>query len=265
MKLLLGAIVALLLLAGCATFERRMIFIPSRRLEADPGKLGLTFEEFSLKAADGPLVHGWLIPLSPESPVILLCHGNGGNISHRLEKLKLLRKAGASVALFDYRGYGRSTGTPSEQGTYRDAETVHRWLVEEKKVPASRIVIYGESLGGGVAVELARRRPSGGLVLDSVFTSTVDMGKRVFPWLPVRWIVRFKYDSLSKIGEAAVPVLVMHSQDDEIIPFGMGRALFAAAPLPKSFFELRGGHNDGFLLSGDGYVEAVRKFLRSLN
>lgn len=239
-----------------------MIYVPSRELLGDPRAAGLPFEEIAVKAADGPSIHGWFIPREPGDPVVLLCHGNGGNISHRLQKAVLLRKAGAAVALFDYRGYGRSTGKPSEQGTYRDAEAVYDWLAKEKKVPASKLVLHGESLGCGVAVELARARPAAGMILESGFTSTVDMGKRIFPWLPVKWLVSFKYDSLSKLSQVRCPILVMHSPQDDIIPYDMGRKLYDAAPQPKTFFELRGDHNEGFLLTGDPYVKALEKFLK---
>lgn len=249
------------LTGGCRWLERKMIYVPSRELAGTPVGAGLPFEEISVTASDGPSVHGWFIPREPGDPVVLLCHGNGGNISHRLQKALLLRKAGAAVVLFDYRGYGRSTGKPSEQGTYRDAEAVYAWLVETKKVPVTRLVLHGESLGCGVAVELARARPAAGLILESGFTSTVDMGKRIFPWLPVKWIVSYEYDNLKKLPEVRCPTLVMHSPQDEMIPFEMGKRLYAAAPGAKAFVELRGDHNQGFLLSGDEYVRALKEFL----
>lgn len=246
---------------GCRWLERKMLYVPSRELAATPASAGLPFEEILVTASDGPSLHGWFLPREPGDPVVLLCHGNGGNISHRLQKAALLRKAGAAVALFDYRGYGRSDGRPSEQGTYRDAEAVYAWLIETKKVPVTRLVLHGESLGCGVAVELARTHPTAGLILESGFTSTVDMGKRIFPWLPVSWMVSYKYDNLSKLPAVRCPVLVMHSPHDEMIPFEMGKRLYAAAPGNKAFVELQGDHNQGFLLTGAEYVRALKEFL----
>ena len=164
------------------------------------------------------------------------------------------------MLLFDYRGYGRSSGRPDEQGTYLDAEAAYRWLAEKKKVPADRIVIHGESLGGAVAMELALRRRAAGLILESTFTSVVEMCRHVFPFLPADLVVRFRYDTLSKIPELSCPVLVMHSPDDDIVPFAMGRRLFAAAPEPKTFFEMKGSHNEGFLDTGPAYEKAIAGF-----
>jgi len=245
-------------------FERANLYFPSRDLTVHPGSLGFKYEELNLKTEDGASIFGWYVPASPASPVMLVSHGNAGNISDRLDKLAIFRGAGASVLFYDYRGYGRSSGSASEEGTYRDAESAYRWLTAVKGVPPKRIVLYGESLGSAVAVELALRREAGGLILESGFTSTEDMARIVFPFLPARWLVRFRYDSLSKISKVRCPVLVMHSPQDDIVPFEMGRRLFAAAPQPKIFFEMKGGHNEGFLDTGPAYGQAIRRFLESL-
>ncbi len=249
---------------GLRWFERINLFSPSRDLDEDPSARGLAFEDLHLTAADGTSIHAWFVPLKPQSPVLVFCHGNAGNISHRLDKLMILRRAGASVLLFDYRGYGRSSGRPDEQGIYLDAEAAYRWLAEEKKISADRIAIHGESLGGAVAMELALRRRASGLILESTFTSVVDMCKHAFPFLPANLLVRFRYDTLSKISKLSCPVLVMHSQDDDIVPFAMGRRLFDAAPGPKTFFEMRGSHNEGFLDMGPAYEKAMADFLSIL-
>lgn len=251
------------LLGGCRWLEKSMMYIPSRELTAHPGSYGLAFEEIQTRAADGPQLHGWFIPREPGDPVIILCHGNGGNISNRLQKALMLRRAGAQVVLFDYRGYGRSSGSPTEKGTYRDAEAIYDWTA--KRVPGAGIVLHGESLGCGPALQTALSRPAKGVILDSAFTSTVEMGKLVLPWLPVRWLVSFKYDNLKKVPRLTCPVLVMHSPQDDIIPFTMGVRLYDAAPQPKYFFELKGDHNNGFLLTGKAYEEAVARFLKKLD
>ena len=252
-----------LLWMGLRWFERRNLYFPSRNVEGNPGLLGLGYVDLRLTAADGARLHAWFVPLKPRSPVVLFCHGNAGNISHRLDKLLILRRAGAAVLLFDYRGYGRSSGKPDEQGTYLDAETAYLWLTEGQNIPAQDIVVHGESLGGAVALELALRRRVKGLILESAFTSTVDMGRLMFPFLPVNRIVRFRYDNLAKIGKLACRTLVMHSPEDDIVPYDMGQRLFAAAPQPKTFCELTGLHNDGFLDSGPVYEQAITRFLSS--
>ncbi|MBI5883534.1 MAG: alpha/beta hydrolase [Elusimicrobia bacterium] len=254
---------AVLFWLGLRWFERANLYHASSSLDTDPASVGLAFEEVLARTEDGESLHGWFVDNGPASPVMVVSHGNGGNISVRLDKLLIFRGAGASVLLYDYRGYGLSTGRPSEEGTYRDADAVYEWLTARGVAPG-RIVFYGESLGGAVALESSLRRPCAGLVLDSAFTSTVAMGKRLFPMLPVGWIVRYRYDNLSKIPRVRVPILVLHSPNDDIVPFDMGRTLFHAAPEPKTFFEMKGDHNDGFLETGPAYGEAIRSFLRSL-
>lgn len=252
------------LLIGVRWFERFNLYIPERVITAHPGTFGLKFDDLSLKTEDGPVINAWWVENKPDSPVILFCHGNGGNISTRVDKLRLFRQAGASVLMLDYRGYGRSTGSPTEGGTYRDGEAAYRWLTKEKGIAPERIVLCGESLGNGISIELALRHRPRGLIVDSAFTSIEDMGRLVFPFLPVRWMIKFRYDNLAKIPRVACPVLVMHSPQDDVIPFEMGRRLFAAALEPKTFFEMKGSHNSGFLDVGPAYVETIARFLKSL-
>lgn len=254
-------IVLLLFWVGLRWFERINLYIPSRAITAHPGTFGLKYEDLRLKASDGPTIHAWFIPNGPQSPALLVSHGNGGNMSHRMEKLMIFRKAGASVLMYDYRGYGQSSGSPTEEGTYRDGEAAYLWLTQVKGVPPERIVLYGESLGCGVAAELALRRKAAGLILESGFTSTVDMARVILPFLPVSWMVLFRYDSLAKIPRIRIPLLVMHSPTDDVVPFPMGRQLFEAALEPKTFFELKGDHNEGFLETGKPYEEAIHRFL----
>jgi fermentation-respiration switch protein FrsA (DUF1100 family) len=242
-------------------FERVNLYFPTKTIAIHPGTYGLKYEELRVQAEDGPEIHGWYVENKPESPVMLVSHGNAGNIGDRLDKLLIFRGAGASVLFYDYRGYGRSSGRPSEEGTYRDAEAAYRWLTEVKKIPPRRIIFYGESLGCAVALELALRHEPAGLILESGFTSTAEMARLLLPFLPVNWLVRFRYDNLSKIAKLHCPLLIMHSPQDDIVPYAMGRRNFAAAPEPKSFFELKGGHNEGFLDSGAPYEEAISRFL----
>lgn len=260
MRKAFGLALSAALLSGCAWLNRKLIFQPRHAVDVTPAQAGLPYTEAWLQAPDGPRLQAWLIPNASTSPVILLCHGNGGNIGNRLLKTKLLRKAGASVLLFDYRGYGRSSGTPTEKGTYADGEAAYSWL-RQRGIPDSRIVFYGESLGSGIAVELATRHRVAGLIVESGITSALDMGNRLFPHLPVSLMVRYHYDNLSKMPHVLSPVLAMHSPDDEIVPYEMGRRLYDAAPDPKTFVELAGTHNEGFIASAQTYVDALREFL----
>lgn len=241
----LGALVILYLMLRW--FEHSQVYHPFRKHEAVPAELGRAFEDVRFTAGDGVALHGWFFPAHTNSPraqvAFLICHGNAGNISHRLGLCAALLQTGAAVFVFDYRGYGRSGGRPSEEGTYRDAQAAHGWL-RQKGFRGEDIVAFGESLGGGVAGELALRDTLGGLVLQSTFTSIPDIGAELFPWLPVRLISTIKYDSRAKLPHIKIPVLVMHSRDDDIIPFHHGEQNFAAANEPKTFCELEGGHND---------------------
>ena len=263
-RLALSALLAAPFLSGCAWLNRKLLYAPSPDLLASPQSVGFAFEDLKLPSAKDVDIEGWYVPGADGQPIVLLCHGNGGNMSHRLEKLKLLRQAGAGVMMFDYRGYGRSEGYSTEENTYADAEAAYAWL-RAKGLAAKDIVLYGESLGAAVAIELATRHPeAAGLVVDSGFTSTTAIGKKIFPHLPVSWLVRYQYDNLSKIPKVKGPVLVLHSPQDDIVPYEMGRALFAAAPQPKTFAELHGSHNDGFFKSAPQYVDALKAYFASL-
>jgi fermentation-respiration switch protein FrsA (DUF1100 family) len=197
---------------------------------------------------------------------LLFLHGNGGNISHRLEKFVLLHQLGLSTLAIDYRGYGQSEGAANERGTYADAEAALAWLEHRKQraAPPAPPLLYGESLGSAIAVELATRHPVAGVILEEPLASVAAIGQQVFPFLPVRWLVRNRYDSLSKIGRVKAPLLIFHSPDDEVIPYRHGQQLFAAAREPKTFVNLQGGHNDAFARSWPAYRQALEAFLATL-
>ena len=263
-KTLLGLLVAcLLMLLMFRWFEHSQVYHPTRVLEATGSELGRPFEDVRFRASDGVELNGWFFPANTNSPraelAVLHCHGNGGNISHRLDTCAALLGTGVSVFLFDYRGYGRSQGRPGEEGTYRDAEAAYQWLVQ-RGFAGTNIVAFGESLGGGVAAELAVHEPLGGLVLQSTFTSIPDIGSELFPWLPVRWLATISYDTRSKLPRLRIPVLVMHSRADEIVPFHHGERNFAAANDPKLFWELHGDHN-GALGNARHFIAGVEQFL----
>jgi len=262
-----GAAALAILLAGFVMFgwfERRQVYHPTRAFETTGRELGRPFQEVGFRARDGVRLHGWYFPAEAGSPrpdwAVLVCHGNGGNISHRLDLCAALLQTGVAVLLFDYRGYGRSEGRPSEEGTYRDAQAAHGWL-RQRGLAGERILAFGESLGGGVVSELALREPLGGIVLQSAFTSIPDIGAEWFPWLPARWLGRIRYDTRAKLPRIGVPVLIMHSRQDRLVRFAHAEANFAAAREPKLLWELTGGHNEA-VADASRFVEGLERFLR---
>lgn len=264
--LLLGYLAMLLLLF---LLQERLLFlpdVPSRTLETHPAEHSMPFEEVRLVAEDGERLHGWWIPAPevPERPppkTVLLFHGNAGNISHRIDTLKIWHQMGWNAFIFDYRGYGLSTGRPSEAGTHRDARAAWRYLTDERGVPPGKIVLFGRSLGGAVAARLATEVEPMALILESTFTSVPDLGADIYRWLPVRLLSRINYPTVDALRQVRAPVLVIHSPTDEIIPVRHGRALYEAANPPKQFRELVGGHNDGFLLMGKAYQRGLSEFV----
>jgi hypothetical protein len=258
---LLAVVGALLLL-----FEKRLIYFPMSAHEATPAGLGLAHQELSLQAEDGVRLHGWFLPVKDSRGSVLVCHGNAGNISHRLDRALLMQsRLRLDVLLFDYRGYGRSEGSPDEPGTYRDARAAYRWLREHGQ-GAERIVIFGESLGSAVALELALGAPARALVLESPFTSIPDMARAVYPFLPVWPLVRTRYDNLAKVSRLRMPLLVLHGDRDDVVPFAQGKRVFEAAPEPKRFFAIPGAsHNDTYLVGGDAYWRAIAEFLDGID
>ncbi|MBM4032615.1 MAG: alpha/beta hydrolase [Planctomycetes bacterium] len=236
--------------------QSRLVYFPFREIEGTPRSLGLNYEEVKLRASDGVELSAWFIPRERARGTVLFCHGNAGNISHRLGVISMFHELGFAMLIFDYRGYGASQGSPTERGTYLDAEAAWNHLTNERKVPPQRIVLFGESLGGAVAAWLAKERTPGALVLQSTFTSLPDIGARLYWWLPVRLLSRFRYDARSHVRQAKCPVLVAHSPQDEIVPYALGRQLFEAANEPKEFLQLSGSHNDGLLPSDAAAIDA---------
>lgn len=240
--------------------QERLIYFPSQSWLATPAQAGIPYEEIWLESADGVKLSGWFVPAESSRGVILFFHGNGGNISHRLESLALFHRLGWSTFIIDYRGYGQSEGRPGEQGTYLDAEAAWRYLLEEKRVRPEQIVIFGESLGGAVAAWLAQTHSPQALILLSTFTSVPDMGAQTYPFLPIRLLARVHYNTLARLPEITCPVLIIHSPDDEVVPYSHGQKLFGVAREPKEFLKLRGGHNEGVLLAAAEYEAGLIAF-----
>ena len=243
--------------------QDRLIYFPQIGgiAKLTPAQVKLPFEELRIATADGETLAAWWVPAAASRGVVLLFHGNAGSIADRIDYLPHFHAMGYAVLLVDYRGYGASSGKPTEQGTYLDAQAAWEWLTVMRGINPGAIVLAGESLGGAVAAELAARVQPRALLLISTFTSVPDLGSEIYPWLPVRLISRYRYDTLSHLRNYRGPVLIAHSRDDEIVPFAHGERLFAAAPGDKSMLEMRGGHNDSFLFSQPPWVRTVGDFL----
>jgi fermentation-respiration switch protein FrsA (DUF1100 family) len=264
MGTLISALIALVLLNGFLYLAQpRMIFFPYAKLDATPKEWGLDYENVRFDAEDGVQLHGWLVPRSGSRRILLFFHGNAGNISHRGESIGIFHRLGLNVFIIDYRGYGASKGKPTELGLYRDARAAWRYLTHERGFAPSDIIVFGRSLGGVVAAHLASQERPGALILESSFSSAEDAAREIFPLLSRLVPLRFELDAAGYVRGVKCPVLVFHSPDDEVIPFHLGRKLFDAAPDPKHFVELRGGHNDGFILSGRDYERALGEFLQT--
>ena len=241
--------------------EKKNLYFPLKTIEANPGDIGLYYEDIILTTGDGVDINLWYIPADDSIATIIFCHGNGGNISHRLEKIRLLNGIGLNVLIFDYRGYGSSGGSPSEEGLYLDAGAVFGYLENIRKVPSDRLIVYGESLGAAVAIDLAGKHNLAGIIIDGGFSSVKEMGKRVFPFIP-GFIYKSRFDSLSGIKDVNVPKLFFHAREDEIVPMELGRKIYDAASGPKEFVLIDGGHNDAFLVSEGMYLREIESFTK---
>ena len=241
--------------------QSHMVYFPLAAVMQKPSDVGLTYESVVLMTADGVRLAGWYVPCENARGTVLMCHGNGGNIGDRLHPIGLFHELGLNVLIFDYRGYGASAGKPSEEGTYQDAQAAWQYLTEKRNTPPDKIVVFGRSLGGAVAAGQAERVAPAALILEATFTSIPEMGAKLYPWLPIRLLSRYRYNTLARLERIHCPVLIAHSRDDEMIPFAHGQRLFAAAREPKTFFELTGDHNEGEALTSPAYRQALDTFL----
>ncbi len=264
--LLVALILVSVVLRYMLILDRMMIYFPERGLAATPDSVGLVYEDVYLSASDGTRIHGWHIPGRSEV-TLLWFHGNAGNISHRLDNILMLhQRLGVSVLIIDYRGYGLSEGRPSEKGLYMDAEVAFGYLVDELGLEAERdVVLLGRSLGVGVAVEMATRHRVRGVVLESGFTSIREMADASGSPLPISLVLTLfeaRYDSISKIGRVESPVIILHGDRDDTVPYWMAEKLYAAANEPKTLYPIRGAnHNDTIYAGGEGYIRALGEFI----
>ncbi|MDT8449450.1 MAG: alpha/beta hydrolase [Wenzhouxiangellaceae bacterium] len=266
---IVAAVVYLALLVLVYLFQPRLVFLPGieGRTGRTPADLGLEYKSVSLKTPDGETLSAWWVPARNAIASIHFSHGNAGDISGRLESIALLNRLGLNVLIYDYRGYGGSSGRPSENGTYVDARAAWDWLVDSTGIPAGEIFLLGRSLGAGVAAGLAERLPEearpAGLILESAFTSVPDMAREIHPWLPWRHVSRIRYDTLRRLAGDGPPVLVVHSRDDEIVPFPHAERLVEAAGSRARLLEISGDHNGGFLQSRVVYERGLNAFIRT--
>jgi hypothetical protein len=259
--ILILASVWILLAVLLFTFQASFVYHPSARQRGTPRDFGLAYEDVWFHTSDKVTLHGWHISAHSPIATMLYCHGNGGNISYGLEHLALLNKLGLEVFTFDYRGFGKSNGTPTEEGTYRDARAAWNYLVGDAKVPGKRIVVYGRSLGGAVAAWLASQMTPGALIVENAFISVPEAGQDIYPIFPSRLMAQFQYNTLEYIKNTHVPVLIIHAKDDRQIPFRHGKALFSAASMPKRFLEISGGHVDAYKGSAPAYAKEIKRFV----
>jgi len=263
MKLALIVLAIGLIAVGCRdAVERALIYVPIRELGGTPASLGLAYQDVWFQAEDGVRLHGWLVP-GTRPATLLWCHGNAGNISHRLDNIRDIHvRLGIGVFIFDYRGYGLSEGSPSEAGLYQDARAARQALVQDLGIPAEQIAYFGRSLGAAVALELALTHPPPGLILESPFLSVRAMANRTVPGIGA--LFRTRFDSLEKVGRVRTALLVLHGDADEVVPYAHGRRVYEAAAEPKAFYTIAGAHhNDTYLVGGNDYWEAWRRFLNS--
>jgi uncharacterized protein len=261
-SVLLVIVIAYSILAWTLYFmQPKFLYSPVRDVPYTPGDIDLSYDKVVFETADYQTLSGWFIPADNAKLTVLFCHGNGGNMTHRLDTINILNELGLNCFIFDYRGYGNSQGKPSEQGTYCDAKAAYDWLTKQKHIAPENIILFGRSLGGSVAAQLAGIVKVKALIVESSFTSYVDMGRKFYPYMPVRWFAAFSYRTIDYVKKVNCPIMIIHSRNDETIPFEFGLRLYDAAHEPKEFVEIFGTHNDGFLYSGQAYRQGWATWL----
>ena len=253
------------ILVGC---ERWIVYHPYKFPEGNWNSSSSSFskKDISFVASDGVALHGWYFSSNRSNPTLLWFHGNAGNITHRLENIEMMKRLNIDIFIFDYRGYGKSEGKPDEKGIYLDSQAAYDWLVKLKKIMPENIILFGRSLGGICAIEVASKNPAAGIILESVFPSASKMATKMFPILPLSWAIKSKFDAIGKVPNLKLPKLFLHGTHDEVVPYKLGRELFSAAATPKIFYDIKGaGHNDTFLVGGADYFNAISHFIKNIN
>ena len=261
--------IAVLCYAGACLFlylyQSKLLYlpnIPGREVVDTPKAIGLAYETVMLKTEDDVQLHAWFIPADVRKATLLYCHGNAGNIGHRLHTIEIFHQLGLDVLIFDYQGYGQSEGSPSEQGTYMDAMSAWRYLTLTRRIPAQEIVVFGRSLGAAIAAWLASNTKAGAIIVESGFTSIPDIAAEIYPIFPVKLLARLEYPTQEFVKTIHMPILIVHSKHDELIPYAHGVHNYQAANDPKHFLELRGDHNTGFIDSARTYINGLKEFIQ---
>ncbi len=246
-------------------FEWRSLYCPSKEIKHTPEETGLKFEDVTFVTEDDIRLNGWWIPHKKARGTVIMFHGNGGNIGGRVAAADDLHSLRLNVFLFDYRGYGRSRGITTEKGTYKDARAAYEYVrMRYQNVEKPPVILYGRSLGGAVAAQCALDKPIKGLILESTFSSTSDMAREMYPWLPIHSIITFKYNTVDKIEKVSVPLLISGSVDDNMIPSSQGKKVFDRAKEPKRWIDLTGGHNDAGWMSSPAYWKTLEEFVNKI-
>ncbi len=261
MRVIFSICLAFVLVIGYVRhLEQKTLFVPSKIVKQTPQAVGLSYEDVTLQTADGLKLYGWFIPSHDMLRTMIFLHGNAGNIGNRLDKIKIFHDMGLNVLIMDYRGFGQSEGSPTENGMYKDAEAIYDYLVLRKDIDPQGMIGYGESLGGVAVIDLATKRKFKELIIDSSFTNALDMAKVIYPMIPP-FLVHLKLDSEMKVRSITIPKLFIHSTEDTLVPFWIGRKLYDAAAEPKKFLQLKGSHNHGYSFDHDKFVGGIEEFL----
>jgi len=245
--------------------QSALIHIPYGQFVAVPSEYGMGYEDVWVETNDGARLHGWHIPHPDSRFTVLYLHGNAGNISYLMDTYQVLHELGVSILTYDYRSYGQSAGALSEPAMYDDAERMFDYLVDHRNIRPEEIIVVGRSLGTAIASWVSATRSPAGLIMESAFTSMAELAGVHYPWLPTSMLLRWNYDSLSRIEKVRCPVLFFHSREDSLTPFSLGQTLFEATRSKKEFIEIHGGHNAGYVESRQIYVDGLRNFINSLN
>lgn len=245
-------------------FQNSFIFFPSKTLEINPGQYSIHYEDHYFQAGDGVNLHGWWIEKPEASATVILSHGNAGNISHRISLVQMMNGLNVNFFLYDYRGYGKSEGKPDERGLYLDGLAAYHFVRETKGIAPSEIILFGRSIGGAVAAENAVKSEIGGLVVEAAFSDVRSLMRQLFPIVP-SFLAKYDFPVSEYLKQTNVPIMIMHSHQDDIIPYSHGLKNYEAANSPKWFIELQGGHNDSFIISETIYLAAWHQFLLALN
>lgn len=245
-------------------FQSGMMYHPAKQIYRTPGAVGLEYEDVFFQSVNDWQIHGWFVPARQARATVLLSHGNAGNISDRLETIRILNSLNLNVFIYDYSGYGKSDGSPSEETTYQNALDAWNYLIEEKQITHDQIIVMGRSLGGAVAAWLAVKKTPAALMLESSFTSAVNLAKEIYPFFPVRLMMKYEYPTAEYLQQVSLPLMVLHSEDDRLVPFHHGKELYELARSPKTFFTMKGAHGNSHVTTGDEYLNAVDEFINSV-